>query len=101
MLADPNLYKPSRIDMLIGMDYFNDVILPGDTTPSASQLRIYQTIFGSVIAGQCNTSATEEVARVSLHTSIVDTPPLWTHLAQTFWIVESINSPKHAITAEE
>ena len=99
VLVDPNLDKPSRIDMLIGMDYFNDVVLPGVITPSASQLRIYQTIFGWVIAGQCNTSATEEVAHVSLHTSIVDTHS--TDILRSFWVVEGINSPKHAITAEE
>ena len=99
VLADPNLDKPSRIDMLISMDYFNDVVIPGVITPSASQLRIYQTIFGWVIAGQCNTSATEEVAHVSLCTSIVDTPS--TDILRSFWVVEGINSPKHAITAEE
>ena len=99
VLADPNLNKSSRIDMLIGMGYFNDFVIPGVITPSASQLRIYQTIFGWVIAGQCNTSATEEVAHVSLHTSIVDTPS--TDILRSFWVVEGINSPKHAITAEE
>ena len=71
MLANPNL---SIIDMLINMVYFNDAVLAGVITSSASQLRIYQTIVGWVIAGQCNTSAAEEVAHVSLHTSIMDTP---------------------------
>lgn len=93
-LADPNLNISSKIDMLIGCDYYNailsheqPVLIPGDPT-------LLRTKFGFVVSGKINdTLKGERVPSPSLISLCVTSNCLDDSLKR-FWMQEEINLPK-------
>ncbi len=87
-LADPNFDLPGRINLLLGMDCYNEIILPAVVTSENSSLKAYQSIFGYIVAGPCHLSASQEVSHVSIHSSTVDEQSH--QLIKSFWEVEEL-----------
>ena len=58
-LADPVFGRPGKIDILLGIDVYTDVLLHGRRSGPPGSPIAFETIFGWVLAG-----------RTSLHTSV-------------------------------
>ena len=54
-LADPQWFKPSQIDLLLGVDFIPYIMQAGKILGSLNEPFAFNTIFGYVIMGQCNT----------------------------------------------
>ena len=52
-LADPNFDHPGRIDMLLGLDILDEIMLPGRCSSDDRTLHSWETIFGWSIRGKC------------------------------------------------
>ena len=55
-LADPDLGKPGRIDLLLGLDVMSKIGKPGWISAKDTNLFGYHTIFGWVVGGTCANS---------------------------------------------
>ena len=56
-LADPDFASPGRIDLLLGVDVFVEVLLPGKRTGSSDSPTAFETRFGWVLAGNAGPSS--------------------------------------------
>ena len=93
-LADPNFGLPGRIDLLLGVDIFAEVILHGRRQgPQGSPVAI-ETQLGWVLAGSTNSCVTPTVAT---HHTMVHTGD---DLLRCFWEVERLED-KYSLTPEE
>ena len=69
-LADPTFGKPGRIDILLGIDVFADVLRQGRRTGPAGSPVAFATEFGWVLSGQVEPSSSAEHVTTH-HTSVV------------------------------
>ena len=93
-LADPNFGQPGRIDLLLGVDIFAEVLLHGRRHgPQGSPVAL-ETQLGWVLAGGTGSDAKPIVAthHVMVHTG--------DDLLRRFWEVESLGD-KYNLTPEE
>ena len=99
-LADPGFGQPGRIDILLGVDIFVDVLLHGRRRGPPGTPTAFETEFGWVLSGCTDTSATTNHALVhvaTFHTSVTSGDDI----LHKFWEVEE--SPKNfdALSLEE
>ncbi|XP_055708913.1 uncharacterized protein LOC129805179 [Phlebotomus papatasi] len=57
-LSDPNWCVESPVDLLIGMDHYNDVVLDGVIRQGSDQPVLRQTVFGWVLSGALKDAST-------------------------------------------
>lgn len=70
-LADPEFYKSSTIDILIGGDLFPSIMLPGFDTGICGSLMAQKTVFGWILTGPIpSESSSSFSAVVSFHCEI-------------------------------
>ncbi|GBN07343.1 hypothetical protein AVEN_96605-1 [Araneus ventricosus] len=50
-LADPNFNVPGKIDILIGAEYFYDIIKPGKLNAKNASLTLQDSVFGYILGG--------------------------------------------------
>ena len=55
-LADPTFGRPGRIDLLLGVDVFADVLRQGQRTGPAGSPVAFETDFGWVLSGRAFSS---------------------------------------------
>jgi len=55
-LADPTFYEPGTIDMLLGADIYDDILLDSKVRGVKGQPTAYETIFGYVLLGKIDDS---------------------------------------------
>ena len=67
-LADPDFGVPGRIDLLLGIDVFTQVIRQGRRTGVPGSPSAFETMFGWVLAGETNICMSN-LSVVSYHTS--------------------------------
>ena len=84
-LADPDFNRPGRIDVLLGMDAYQQVILEGQPLLN-QQLKATCSIFGWIISGSKESSPTQARAHLCLRTTTKDTE--MQDFLQKFWEVE-------------
>ena len=84
-LADPDFNRPGRIDILLGMDVYQQVILEGQPLLN-QQLKDTRSIFGWVITGSKYSPPTQAIAHLSLRTTTKDAETQ--DFLQKFWEVE-------------
>lgn len=92
-LADPGFGQPGRINILLGVDVFVDVLLHGRRRGPPEIPTAFETEFGWVLSGCIETNATSNhtVVHVStFHTSVTSGDDI----LHKFWEVEE--SPKNA-----
>ena len=60
-LADPSFGEPGKIDVLLGIDVFSEVLLHGQRSGSPGTPTAFETVFGWVLGGKtdCNQFATQ------------------------------------------
>ena len=87
-LADPGFGQPGRIDILLGVDVFVDVLLHGRRRGPLGTPTAFET-FGWVLSGCTETNTTSNHAAVQVatfHTSIASGD----YILHKFWEVERI-----------
>jgi gamma-glutamylcysteine synthetase len=95
-LADPTFGKPGRINILLGVDIFAEVLRQGRRTDPAGSPVAFTTEFRWVLSGQAESSSpTERI--ITHHTSAefkVDT-------LRKFWEIEEAPTSEAALSVEE
>lgn len=98
-LADPYFYKPARIDILIGADYFFNLLEQGQIKISEDGPILHKTILGWVIAGKVTPSYDAKI------TSMIATSPCadidLDRSLRKFWELESIPNLSVKMSPEE
>ena len=95
-LADPTFRQPGRIDILLGVDVFTQVLLQGRRIGSPGSPVAFETVFGWVLAGS-GASCYPAAHVTSCHTSLLSGDDL----LQKFWETEESPTSKPSLTPEE
>lgn len=98
-LADPDYAKPGKIDILLGVGIFVEVIRHGRRTGPHNTPTALNTDFGWVLAG--NTGAQADATLVSTHLTSVVTGMTGDDLLRRFWEVEEKTVANCTLTVEE
>ena len=95
-LADPDFGQPGKIDLLLGIEVFTDVMLHGRRLGPPGTPIAFDTQFGWVLAGSTD-SYTHTPAIVTHHTAVLTGDDL----LRRFWEVEEKFGPGGCLTQEE
>ena len=95
-LADPDFGLPGRIDILLGVDIFVEVLHRGRQTGSPGSLSTFETEFGWVLTGKLDVYA-PSFSITSHHVSVVTGDDL----LRTFWEIEECSKDRSYLTPEE
>lgn len=96
-LADPTYYKPGHIDILLGVDVYNEMILTGLRKGNPGSPIALQTHLGWIISGKVNVDEEkQDKPFVSMHLNM----ELNTMLRK-FWELETMEEEKETMTADE
>ena len=87
-LADPDFGRPGRIDILLGIDVFTDVLLHGRRSGPPGSPIAFETMFGWVLAGRTNLHTSVCLSIATHHVSVTSNDDL----LRKFWEIEE--SPK-------
>ncbi|XP_055715552.1 uncharacterized protein LOC129809615 [Phlebotomus papatasi] len=94
-LADPDFAKPGKIDMLLGVDIFTQVIRAGRVEGNPTLL---ETALGYVVAGSFTSGG--DMLNCSCLCS-TQTPDTLHHAIEKFWMIEEPSSIKSSPKSEE
>ena len=94
-LADPEFGKPGRVDVLLGVEIFVDVVRQGWRKGSHDSPAAIETEFGWVLAG--NTRGSECNVITSHHVSVLSGDDI----LRQFWEVEEKPMADNTLTSEE
>ena len=97
-LADPDFGRPGRIDLLLGVDIFTEVLLQGQQSGPPGSPVALETQFGWVLAGRINPlqDGLSTYHVVSHHVMSYSTDDI----LRKFWEIEE-HQPNIALTPEE
>ena len=98
-LADPNFDHPGRIDMLLGSDVLDAVILPGRRSSDDRALHAWETVFGWSIRGKIIPNSSSLPSQPCLHSRAAG--PTTNDLLTAFWQTEEASSDLSPYTDEE
>lgn len=100
-LADPNFNVPGKIDILIGAEYFFDIIKPGKLNSKNENLTLQDSVFGYILGGSISSSDELNPNYCGL---ICEPEELNTNLKK-FWEIEEIGNElpksKESVICEE
>ncbi|XP_062708370.1 uncharacterized protein LOC134288239 isoform X1 [Aedes albopictus] len=96
-LADPNFFHPSKVDMLLGNEWFLKLLLPGEITFDDKLPVLRETQFGWVVGGVFEEGAVSDGAVYS-HTVTMDE---LSQSIQRFWEVEDVADVVERSSEEE
>lgn len=83
-LADPNFGCPGRIDLLLGVDVYADVVLHGWRSGPPGSPVAFETMFGWVLAGRTATKVSTSLSVATHHVSVISGDDL----LRKFWEIE-------------
>ena len=95
-LADPSFGQPGRIDLLLGVEVFAEVLLHGRRCGGPGSPVALETQFGWVLAGSTSSSSSSSQVVASHHTML----GFGDDLLRRFWDVEEV-VVKNCFTPEE
>ncbi|XP_058837137.1 uncharacterized protein LOC131693385 [Topomyia yanbarensis] len=96
-LADPKFLHPSKVDMLLGNEWFLKLLLPGEIMLAEGLPILRETQFGWVVGGVYNDGAASDGA-VHSHTITMDD---LSQSIQRFWEVEDVASADKSCNDED
>ena len=96
-LADPDFGVPGRIDLLLGIDVFTQIIRQGRRTGVPGSPSAFETTFGWVLAGETNVCMSN-ISVVFCHASSVISGD---QILQRFWEIEEPTSYPSGLSPEE
>ena len=101
-LADPQFYSPGNIDVLLGVNVLDEVVLPQSQLGPPGTPSAWNTIFGWGIRGVFTPEDSEGISRAGVHMVQVKEEPEDDVLLRKFWEVEELPSlPEHLSLVEE
>ncbi|XP_055526955.1 uncharacterized protein LOC129719586 [Wyeomyia smithii] len=95
-LADPSFHEPSQIDLLIGMDWFYDIMKPGFLKLNDDLSSLHDSQLGWLVGGKLHERSYSDLAMNSYAVSV---DPM-EELMQKLWGVESV-SPEMVPSSEK
>ena len=95
-LADPDFGRPGRIDLLLGVEVFSEVVHQGRRHGTPGSPSAFETDFGWVLAGEASPAATP--SPLLAHHTTVDTGD---ELLRKFWEIEQQPSEYSGLSLEE
>ncbi|XP_055614978.1 uncharacterized protein LOC129761287 [Toxorhynchites rutilus septentrionalis] len=95
-LADPSFHEPSQVDLLIGMDWFYDIMKQGCLKLKDDLPSLHDSQLGWLVGGKLLESSSSNLA---IRSCAVSVDPV-EKLIQKFWEVESV-SPENIPSTEE
>ena len=95
-LADPDFGRPGRIDILLGVDVFVDVLCQGRRIGAPGYPSAFETDFGWVLAGNVNSHNPTHVV-ISYHTSLATGD----EILRKFWEIEERPNDQTNLSPEE
>ena len=99
-LADPGFGQPGRIDILLGVDVFVDILRHGRRTGPPGSPTAFETEFGWVLcgsAGSATSSAQANLHITTFHTSIASGDDI----LRRFWEIEESPTAHSSLSMEE
>ena len=87
-LADPDFGRPGRIDLLLGVDVYTEVLFHGRRSGPPGSPVAFETMFGWVLAGRTDTHASTHLTIATHHVSVISGDDL----LRKFW--ETEENPK-------
>ena len=94
-LADPDFGRPGRIDILLGVDVFVDVLCQGRRIGAPGYPSAFETDFGWVVAGNVNSHNPTHVV-ISYHTLATGD-----EILRKFWEIEERPNDQTNLSPEE
>ena len=82
-LADPDFCRPGKIDLLLGVDVFSQVVRQGRQSGVHGSPSAFETDFGWVLAGETSTCVSH-LSLLTYHTTVVTGDGL----LRKFWEIE-------------
>ena len=95
-LADPSFGQPGKIDILLGVDVFVNVLLHGRRSGPPGSPVAFETKFGWVLAGETN-ACTPAACITTYHTSLLSGDDV----LRKFWEIEEKPMSDSALSLEE
>ena len=95
-LADPTFGQPGRVDVLLGVDVFAEVLHQGRRTGPPTSPVAFETEFGWVLSGQADPSSSIE--HVTTHHASVESKD---DTLRKFWEIEEGPTSEAALSLEE
>ena len=95
-LADPNFGQPGKIDLLLGVEIFAEVVLQGRRIGSSGSPIAFETHFGWVLTGNTNSCSSTQVIAAH-HVAFLTGDDL----LRRFWEIEEKSVPELHFTPEE
>ena len=99
-LADPGFGQPGRIDMLLGVDVFVEILRHGRRTGPPGSPTAFETEFGWVLCGGAGSNASSTQANLhvtTFHTSITSGDDI----LRRFWEIEESPTNQSSLSMEE
>ncbi|XP_062714046.1 uncharacterized protein LOC134290850 [Aedes albopictus] len=97
-LADPTFFRPGQVDLLIGMEWYDDVLKSGRLKLSEDLPTLQDSQFGWLIGGKYASTFCGTIVNSNVATPSSDS---LNELMQKFWEVESVSSEKCVMTEAE
>ena len=101
-LADPEFYAPGNIDVLLGVNVLDEIVLPQSQLGPPGTSSAWNTIFGWGIRGVFTPEDSEGSSRAGVHMVQVKEEPEEDALLRKFWEVEELPFlPAHLSLTDE
>ena len=95
-LADPDFGRPGKIDLLLGVEVFSEVVRQGRRYGTSGSPSAFETDFGWVLAGGTNTDVSH--LSVLTHHTVIDNG---NGLLRKFWEIEEPPAEFSSLSPEE
>ncbi|XP_065368955.1 uncharacterized protein LOC135961383 [Calliphora vicina] len=99
-LADPEFYKPQKVDLLIGGEMFFELLCVGQIKSNPSLPVLQKTSLGWIVAGKCDQSkgSSSKICHVS---NIIENEEAIDSIVRKFWELEEVSHEQTWIYNEE
>ena len=98
-LADPTFNVPGKIDILLGADVLEEVML--DNRIKDNGVVIRESLFGWIVPGPVQKSESENSFPILANTSLIASSSCSEDLISKFWELESVPDKKHLSNEEK
>ncbi|XP_065361988.1 uncharacterized protein LOC135955564 [Calliphora vicina] len=99
-LADPSFDRPEKIDLLLGCEYFLDLLSVGQIKLGPSLPTLQKTLLGWIVSGKCESDSPENVSKIcNVVTESHYSDDTLDSVVRRFWELEEI--PQRSLLTEE